>query len=575
MKKQKNRRLSIRVKILFPVSLLIILICLTIGISAYRQIKSDLTAMGVEQAKMASTIAVRQIDGNVIASLVPGSEGSKNYNNILQKMRNIQSTYGIKFLYTLYTDGSKLYYGVDSDESENQRSIGDPFEFAYEEFASVFDGQPYLQDYIYSTIDGDLLSAYQPIKNDVGDIVGILGCDYDASTVVKHLDGAMKTILTISLICLLAALVVLYLIVGTIMRSLNKVNQKIYDLVHSEGDLTQKLDIHTGDEMELISNNVNTLLEHIRGIMLHISANSSQLNNSSKVVVKNLGNAEMNISDVSATMEEMSAAMEETNASLNQINEAVGQIYEAVGAISKRADDGRNSSDNIMENAAIIYEKAVSEQKTAKALAENMAASVNDKVEKSKAVEKISELTTDIINITSQTNLLSLNASIEAARAGEAGRGFAVVADEIGKLASNSADAAAEIRAVSTEVIQAVNELAKEAEAMIKFMDETAMDGYDKLLATSDSYQKDVGNMSQMMGEFASESGQLKASIDDIKNSIEAVNIAVEESTRGVTSVTETSVDLTARIGDIGKEADANMEIATQLNAEVNKFKLE
>lgn len=194
MKKQKNRRLSIRVKILFPVSLLIILICLTIGISAYRQIKSDTTAMGVEQAKMASTIAVRQIDGNVIASLVPGSEGSKNYNNILQKMRNIQSTYGIKFLYTLYTDGSKLYYGVDSDESENQRSIGDPFEFAYEEFASVFDGQPYLQDYIYSTIDGDLLSAYQPIKNDVGDIVGILGCDYDASTVVKHLDGAMKTI---------------------------------------------------------------------------------------------------------------------------------------------------------------------------------------------------------------------------------------------------------------------------------------------------------------------------------------------------------------------------------------------
>lgn len=72
-----------------------------------------------------------------------------------------------------------------------------------------------------------------------------------------------------------------------------------------------------------------------------------------------------------------------------------------------------------------------------------MAASLNEKIAKSKSVEQIEILTSNIIEITEQTNLLALNASIEAARAGEAGRGFAVVADEIGKLAGNSADAAA------------------------------------------------------------------------------------------------------------------------------------
>ena len=140
--------------------------------------------------------------------------------------------------------------------------------------------------------------------------------------------------------------------------------------------------------------------------------------------------------------------------------------------------------------------------------------------------------------------MLSLNASIEAARAGEAGRGFAVVADEIGKLAANSAETAAQIQKVSVEVVSAVNDLAKKAEEMLTFMDETAMAGYTKLLETSGSYRSDVGDMNQMMEHFANESEEIKNSIDQIKEAVSAVSIAVEESAKGVTNVTEMSVDV-------------------------------
>ena len=309
--------------------------------------------------------------------------------------------------------------------------------------------------------------------------------------------------------------------------------------------------------------------------MLNIAGNSLQLNSSSQNVVQNLSNAEVSITDVSATMEEMSAAMEETSASLNQINESIGKVYNAIGAISENADGGKDSSSQIMEKAAGIYEKAVQEQKEAKGMAQDMAESVNEKIGKSKAVEEISTLTENIISITEQTNLLSLNASIEAARAGEAGRGFAVVADEIGKLASNSAETAVQIQKVSADVIQSVNELAKEAERMLTFMDETAMKGYERLLETSGSYRTDAGDMNSMMQAFADESGQVKSSIDYIKEAISAVSIAVEESARGVTNVTEMSVDLTANVGDIGNEANSNMDIANLLNVEVGKFKLQ
>lgn len=320
---------------------------------------------------------------------------------------------------------------------------------------------------------------------------------------------------------------------------------------------------------------MNKLLEYIRHIMLNISANSKTLNGSSKTVAENLSSAEVNISDVSATMEEMSAAMEESNSSLNQITESLEQTYEAIDSISKRAGEGSSSSVVIMRNAEAIYQKAVVEQSDAKQRAGEMAALVNEKIEKSKAVEKISDLTANIISITDQTNLLALNASIEAARAGEAGKGFAVVADEIGKLASNSADAATEIQKVSEDVIASVDELAKEAEQMLIFMNETAMAGYEKLLETSGSYQNDVDSLNQMMQEFAVESGQLKANMDNIRAAVEAVNAAVEESTKGVTNVTEMSVHLTASVGDIGNEANSNIDIANCLNTEVNKFKLE
>ena len=151
-----------------------------------------------------------------------------------------------------------------------------------------------------------------------------------------------------------------------------------------------------------------------------------------------------------------------------------------------------------------------------------------------KSVEQIEILTSNIIEITEQTNLLALNASIEAARAGEAGRGFAVVADEIGKLAGNSADAAAKIRQVSAEVIQAVDELAEGSQQMIEFVRNSTEEGFGGLVATSENYATDANAMRAMMEQFAQTAEELRSTMDGIRESISAVNIAVEESAKAL-----------------------------------------
>ena len=179
--KTKVRKLSIRWKILIPATVLIIVMCVVIGINSYTRIKTGMIQLGVEEAQMAASIAGFAVDGDSLASIGTGYENTEEYQNNLSALRQIQSLCGIAYLYTLHTDdNSRLYYGIDTDESAGQNSPGDPFDGEYAEFADVFNGQEYVQDYIDETEDGILISAYLPIKDSAGKVVAVLGCDYDA-----------------------------------------------------------------------------------------------------------------------------------------------------------------------------------------------------------------------------------------------------------------------------------------------------------------------------------------------------------------------------------------------------------
>lgn len=571
--KIRTRRLTIRAKILIPSIIIVVLVCGLMGYNSYSRFEKSMVRMGVEEADMAATIVADSLDANLVYKVTVGSEGTQVYQNLQGDLRKKQKACGIAFLYTLYTDGKKVYYGVDSDE--DAAKVGDEFADSYAELEPVFGGKEYIQDYIDHTEDGDLITVYKPIEDNAGKVVAILGCDYDASSIAAELQKAVVQTLQIGGICLILAILILTIIVSRITKGLMQVNAKIYDLVHNEGDLTQKLDVRSGDELELIAGNVNELLAYIRKIMIGISSGSMRLMSSSRKMVDHLSSADESITDVSATMQEMSAAMEETTSSLNQITEAIDEIYSSVERIAGNADAGKVSSQEMESRASGANDAAAEGEKKANIETEKMAASLNEKIAKSKSVEQIEILTSNIIEITEQTNLLALNASIEAARAGEAGRGFAVVADEIGKLAGNSADAAAKIRQVSAEVIQAVDELAEGSQQMIEFVRNSTEEGFGGLVATSENYATDANAMRAMMEQFAQTAEELRSTMDGIRESISAVNIAVEESAKGIAGVSESSVQLTGNVNDIQNEASDNNGIAEDLATEVGKFKLE
>ncbi len=573
--KQRCRKISIRAKIILSVMGIMVIIFGLLGGSSVITMQMNLIELGGEQAMVAAQLAEDQIDVNALMKLKPGDEDSKAYNDIVEPLRELQKVSNVKYLYTLTTDGSTVYYGVDTDESDDRCDIGEVCEENYAELKSVFAGEMYVADEISSDEYGDIIMAYIPLKDANGNVVAVLASDYDASEIMTRMNGMMLNIAVLSAFGYVFTFIIVFFVAGMLTKGMKVANAKLYDLVHNEGDLTQKLVVKSGDEMEIMANNLNELLEYIRTIMLQISSNSISLNESCKKIADNLKVSSDGVTDVSATMEEMSAAVEETSVSFDQIHDRIGDVYEKIRIVSGKALEGDDLTQDIQVRAQQIYEEAAQIQKEASERTTVISELVNEKINQSKAVTEIQVLTQNILSISAQTNMLALNANIEAARAGEAGRGFAVVAGEIGKLASDSASAATKIQEVSATVIQAVEELADEAENMLRFMDEVTMEGYGKLLSTGKEYYEDAEKIHELMENFAEESETIEKIADSIRESVEAVTGAMEDSARGTLNVAETSTQLSVSLETIEHMAKANKGVADDLATEVRKFKLE
>lgn len=426
--------------------------------------------------------------------------------------------------------------------------------------------------------DTDLAEAGKSIEEEISAIVEDKQEEMNNAVKAQKKLFSYAIILTIVLAAVAVFLVVVSVVICwlEISRPLVSINKKLGEVVQGikagRGDLTIRIPSRGTDEIGQMARGINVFIETLQKIMVQITDNSDKLDETVGEVIQRVETANDSSNDISSVMEELSASMEAISSTLTEINSNAENVGSNVSEIAGESQGLLEYATNMQSRASVLQNTAVENKQNTSGVVNNIISNLKKAMEDSKSVDRVNDLTDEILSISSQTNLLALNASIEAARAGEAGRGFAVVADEIRQLADSSRETANNIQSINNMVVIAVKELIDSSDSIVKYINETILPDYDGFVDAGKQYNEDAVYVNKVVSQFSEMSVQLEMLIKSITESISGIATSVDESADGISAAASNTNALVREITQVTDAMNNNKDIANSLNQQAEQF---
>ncbi|MBR6237977.1 MAG: methyl-accepting chemotaxis protein [Lachnospiraceae bacterium] len=328
------------------------------------------------------------------------------------------------------------------------------------------------------------------------------------------------------------------------------------------------------DELGSIARALKLMRDSLRGIVGEINVSSDTLDARVNQVSDSSIEIDSMCSDASSTTEELAEGMEETSASADSIQANIQQMNDDAEVIQELSHDGQAQAVEIKNRAVTLKSDTEAATNRATSLYEDMKARTDKALADSQAVKKINALTEAIMEISSQTSLLALNANIEAARAGEAGRGFAVVATEIGALANQTSNTVTGINEIVDEVNEVVARMSETLTEAMDFLENVVIKDYDSFSEVSAQYMNDAETFKFNMENIDESVSKLTGEIAVVAEALQKIAGIVGESSFGVTDIAGKTQDITALTIDNRDAVAECMDAVKGLREIASRFKM-